>query len=305
MTIYLDVIWLLNFGIDYLLLALTALALKRSYSKRRLILAALFASLIVFFMFTPLSMIFFQAWAKLLYSACIIFIAFGFKRWSYFLKNLFMFYFVTFVVGGGLFALHYFWQTDTEILAGLVISTTTGFGSTFSWIFVIIGIPVVWYFSKQQIQGITIRKLDYAKLAQVSIMIDNMTFETSGLIDSGNQLQDPITRYPVIILEASLLKEQLPKSTIEQLFHWETIDNEERDELLEKRFSLIPYQAVGKKLGLLPALKPDFVKIEYEQEQFITKKVLIGINESPLSTTGDYQCIVHPNILLEKAKVLA
>lgn len=301
MTIYLDIVWLLNFGIDYLLLTLTALALKRNYLKRRVVLAALFASLIVFFMFTPLATILFQAWAKLLYSAAIILIAFGFRRWSYFLKNLFMFYFVTFVVGGGLFALHYFWQTETELLTGLVISTTTGFGSTFSWIFVILGIPTVWYFSRQQIQQITFRKLDYTKLAQVFIQIDNIIIETRGLIDSGNQLQDPITRFPVIILEASLLKAHFPDITVKQLLNWENIRKEERDEFIEKRLTVIPYQAVGKTMGILAALKPDIVKVEYEQQLFITKKVFIGINERSLSTTGDYHCIVHPNILLGKA----
>lgn len=301
MTIYLDIVWLLNFGIDYLLLALTALALKRNYTQRRLILAAIFASLIVFFMFTSLSTLFFKAWVKLIYSACIVLIAFGFKRWSYFLKNLFMFYFVTFVVGGGLFALHYFWKTDAEIVEGLVISTSTGFGSTFSWIFVLIGIPAVWYFSKQQIQQITIRKLDYSKLADVTIQLENLTIKTKGLIDSGNQLHDPFSRAPVIIIEVFLLREGLSEKSIQQILNWDQIESGERDELLQKRFTFIPYQAVGKTMGLLPALKPDYVKVEYEQEQFTTRKVVVAIQERPLSTTGDYHCIVHPNLLLSKS----
>src|SRR5690625_2735362 len=119
MTLYIDVIWFLNLCIDYLLIALTALVLKRKFLHGRMIGAALFASCIVLLLFTPLSSLFYTHWMKFLYSTFIVLIAFGFKRWTYFLQGLLMFYFVTFMIGGGLFALHYFWQTESQLLSGV------------------------------------------------------------------------------------------------------------------------------------------------------------------------------------------
>ncbi|HET7580649.1 MAG TPA: sigma-E processing peptidase SpoIIGA, partial [Bacillales bacterium] len=110
MTLYLDVIWLLNFCIDLLLLQLTAFVLKRNVGKRRLITGALVASVFIFFLFTPFSGVMYNPLVKFAYSIVIVLVVFGYKRFSAFAQGLFMFYFVTFMIGGGMFALHYFMQ---------------------------------------------------------------------------------------------------------------------------------------------------------------------------------------------------
>ena len=55
MKIYLDVIWLLNFCFDSLLLLLTAFILKRQVKKRRVAAGGFIGSVIVLLMFTPVS----------------------------------------------------------------------------------------------------------------------------------------------------------------------------------------------------------------------------------------------------------
>ncbi len=100
MTIYLDLIWLLNLFIDYLLIALTYLLLKRPFQHLRMILAAVFASFIVFLLFTPFSFIVYEPLFKVVYSIFIVLIGFGYKRLRYFFQVLCMFYFVAFMTGG-------------------------------------------------------------------------------------------------------------------------------------------------------------------------------------------------------------
>lgn len=51
MALYLDVIWFLNFCIDFLLIVLTGMVLKRKMQKWRLITGSLIGSLYVFFAF--------------------------------------------------------------------------------------------------------------------------------------------------------------------------------------------------------------------------------------------------------------
>ncbi|WP_216830863.1 sigma-E processing peptidase SpoIIGA [Alkalihalobacterium elongatum] len=299
MTIYLDVIWFLNLCIDFLLIWITAITLKRNIHKWRLFLAALFASLIVFFMFTPIGHLFYQPWMKILYSMAIVWIAFGFYRLTYFIQNLFMFYFVTFMTGGGLFALHFFWQTEIEILDGVMFTKTSGFGSTFSWIFVLIGFPLVWLFSKHQLKQVETRKIHYEQVVNVEISIGQDMLSMKGLVDSGNQLHDPITRAPVMVIEKDALHSMLNNEEIELLLDYENLEKiYEKNHPFCERIRIIPYRVVGKDQQFMIAIKPDHVKVTTANEQHLVKKVLIGINDIKLSNDGDYQCIVHPKMLV-------
>lgn len=299
MTIYLDIIWLLNFCIDVMLVWMTALALKRPLIKWRIILAGFIASTIVLFLFTPLAFLFYQPWMKILFSMLIVLVAFGFKRLSYFIQNVCMFYFVTFMTGGGLFALHYFWQSEVEILNGVMFSKVTGFGSSFSWILVVVGFPLLWYFSKQQFHSMEARKINYENIVEVEVVLDDKKIVVKGLIDSGNQLKDPITRAPVMILEGAALQKVYPDLDIKQLTSIDCLGDEgSKQHPLLHRMRIIPYKVVGNNQDFLFAFKPDEVKIVEGENEHITKKVLVGIQHMTLSTDGDYQSIIHPKMLI-------
>src|SRR5699024_6440953 len=102
MVVYIDVVWLLNFCIDGILILLTATILKKRWKWYRVLGATCIGSSIVLFTFTPYSHIMSQPYVKILCSFLMIFVAFGYSRWRVFLQRLFLFYFITFAVGGGL-----------------------------------------------------------------------------------------------------------------------------------------------------------------------------------------------------------
>ncbi|WP_100404555.1 sigma-E processing peptidase SpoIIGA [Bacillus solitudinis] len=306
MTLYLDVIWFLNLCIDYLLISLAALVLKRPFRQVRFIIAALFASIVVFLMFTSYGYLFYQPWMKALYSAVIVLIAFGYKRMTFFIQGLLMFYFVTFMTGGGLFALHYFWQTDLEILTGLV-TTKSMYGSQISWVFVIIGFPLLWYFSKQRLETIEIKQIQYDQLVTIEVIINQHHFSTQGLIDSGNQLYDPITKVPVMIIEANLLFEAFGENVVLELLSFSENVSEPSDQANElmNRMRIIPYRVIGQTTPFLPAIKPDKVIIKSDQDSIETSKVLVGLQDRELSPEGAYRCIVHPKLLIGQSQRIA
>ncbi len=299
MTLYIDVIWFMNLCIDYLLLALTAIVLKRRFQHVRMILAALFASLIVFLLFTPLASLFYQPWMKLLYSAVIVFIAFGFKRLRYYFQGLLMFYFVTFMTGGGLFALHYFWQTEIDIVQNLSLVNQGYFGSGISWVFVMIGFPMIWWFSKKRFETIEWQRVQYDQLVDVDITIAGYTFRTRGLIDSGNQLTDPLTKKPVMIIESKLLYPFFKKEAIDHImtFH-EGVSDEHADERLVERASIIPYRVIGQSSPFLSGIRPDQIVIYHQAKRFETANVILGLQDKELSPDGAFKSIVHPKLVL-------
>ncbi|QRF33689.1 sigma-E processing peptidase SpoIIGA [Bacillus safensis] len=300
MVIYLDVIWLLNFCFDLLLLLLTAFILKRQVKKRRYMLGALIGSSIVLLLFTPFAMFASHPLGKLLFSVLIVLATFGFQRFRSFFQNLFAFYFVTFLMGGGMIGVHSFLQTNTVIQNGLLISQNDGFGDPISWLFVLTGFPAIWLFSKKRLGEVGVKKRQFDEQVLVEIHIQGETIRLKGLVDSGNQLYDPMTKTPVMIVQADqlmsicgepfleLMKQSHPVEVMQKL--------DDRFPLLD-RLRLVPYRAVGHDHGFLLCLKPDTVIIYSKTHMIQPAKCFVGMSLSGLSADQEFQSIIHPDML--------
>lgn len=265
----------------------------------RLIIGALIASSIVLLHFSPVGNVAGQPIIKVLYSVVIVLVAFGFKRFRFFFQNFFMFYFVTFMVGGGMLGLHYFFQSEAEWVSGAITTYSSGFGDPVSWGMVLIGFPLLWYFSKYQISTIETKKLQFDQIVEVDILIDNVHISVKGLIDTGNQLFDPISKTPVMILDVNQVTSHIPKSIIEcskNVEHLHLID--EMNPWLN-RIRVIPYRGVGQDHQFLAAVKPDYVKVYHNGQIFKISRILIGLSHSTFSTDGEYTCILHPKMVTE------
>lgn len=298
MAIYLDVIWFLNFCIDFLLIVLTGIFLKRKMQKWRLIAGSLIGSSYVLMLFIPMDFSMYHPVIKFVFSFIIILVSFGFQKFSYFLKNVAMFYFVTFVTGGGLFAAHYFLQTDLSIMHGVLATKTTGKGDLLSWAFVCIGFPAVWLFSKKRVDDIKVQKIHYSELVQVEIKIGDCCIRASGLIDSGNKLHDPITKVPVMILDLNQHENDIPEKIIEFSKDMDSYSsNQGSGHEWESRLRIIPFRAVGKDHEFLPAIKPDEVIISSKHGVFSCTRVLLGLTYTTLSSENKFSCIVHPEVM--------
>ncbi|MGG3574395.1 sigma-E processing peptidase SpoIIGA [Bacillus gobiensis] len=303
MEIYLDVIWLLNFCFDLLLLSLTGKILKRNVKKFRLVLGALIGSGIVLIMFTPFSWFVSHPAGKLAFSLLIVFAAFGFKRFRYFLQNWLTFFFVTFLLGGGIIGAHSLLQSDGQLENGALMTASSGFGDPISWIFVIIGFPILWIFSKKRIEDIEIRKIQFEEHVNVQVMIGGQKVFLKGLVDSGNQLYDPLTKTPVMIVYAECLKPIVGEAFLELVKTGDSVHAlEQIDETFPfiDRLRLVPYRGVGQQNQFLLSIKPDDVLVYTKEEIISVEKCFVGISPSGLSSDDDFQAIVHPKMLSEK-----
>jgi stage II sporulation protein GA (sporulation sigma-E factor processing peptidase) len=301
MTIYLDVIWFLNFSFDLFLLLLTAIALKRKIVKIRLLLAALLGSSIVLLMFTPLVFIVSHPIGKIIFSMMMVWIAFGFYRFSYYFQSLLTFYCVTFMIGGGMIGVHYLLQVEMSYLDGVLMTNTNGFGHPISWLFVLIGFPLLWIFSRNRLEGVVAKKIHFDQLVTVSIRVDTTEFTLTGLVDSGNQLFDPITRSPVMIIDTLKVQDYIPDQLVNQAIQDDVMESisERANEShpWEHRVRIIPYRVVGSEHQFLLGFKPDEVWIDTKGEKIKVQKTIVGLNRTNLSSEDEYECIVHPKML--------
>lgn len=304
--VYLDIILLVNIAIDTLLLWFTAFFRKEHVVWWRILLASACGSCYVLLFFFPSFSSLYQWPVKLLLSILILWIAFGRKRLWPFTQNLIIFYFVAFVFGGGVFALQYFFAPKSEILNGLVATHNDGFGVGFKPTFAIlvIGFAMVYVLGRKSYQAIQGPRRMETFLADVIVTLAGERVICKGLVDTGNQLHEPITRTPVMIMETRMLARLLPPPLLrhagEQAGGWEKLERcwEELPPEWQPRVRLVPYRSVSRGMDFLLAIKPDNVSVWQDGLTYETENVLIGLNPIPLAADGTYQAIVHPDMVI-------
>ncbi|MEH7333388.1 sigma-E processing peptidase SpoIIGA [Neobacillus drentensis] len=299
MVVYLDVIWALNLFFDSLLLYLTAIFLKRSIRIWRLLAGGFIGSLIILLAFTPINVYSNHPIAKLLCSVMMVLAAFGYKRLSYFLKALMTLYVATFLIGGALLGAHYFIQYDPELTTKVLMSSVKGFGDPVSWLFVLIGFPVAWHFSRRHMEGMEMTKIQFEQIVNVSLKIGSETFVFKGLVDSGNQLYDPLSRLPVMFVSIKNQLDAIPEEIKKIAADPEPLimgSGEVPDEW-QNRLRIVPCRVVGQEHQLIVAIKPDNILIEQNGDQYLCEKGLVSFTMQQLSADDAFQCIVHPKML--------
>ncbi|QRG65754.1 sigma-E processing peptidase SpoIIGA [Brevibacillus choshinensis] len=305
MVVYLDIILLLNMAIDTMLLWFTAYFRKERVVWWRMLVASLFGCTYLAFFFFPAFSSMYQWSIKLLFSILMLWIAFGNRRLLGFTQNLIIFYFVAFVFGGGVFGLQYFLAPRNEIVHGLVVTHNDGFGVGFkpTLLILIAGFAMIYFLGKKSYRAIQEPRKMEAFLVDVVVSLQGEKVICRGLVDTGNQLHEPITRIPVMIMESRMLAHLLPPPLLRQTDDnggvWEKLDGSWGDLPIEwqSRVRLIPYRSVSRGMDFLLAIKPDHVIVQQGSTRYETQKVLIGLNPIPLAADGQYQAIVHPAMM--------
>lgn len=102
----------------------------------------------------------------------------------------------------------------------------------------------------------------------------------TALVDSGNSLYDPVSKRPVCIVQGDVLKQ---------------LDLLDRPE----KFRLIPYHSIGRQHGLLQAAAAEEVYLQKGGQKLKRENVLLAGSDQPLSRSGRYQMLLHPALLEE------
>lgn len=304
MVIYMDVIWFLNFLVDSLLLWVTAIFLKRNVKVWKILAGGLMGSSLILLAITPIAGLASHPLSKMFVSFCMVLTVFGFKRFKYFMSCLLTFYFSTFLMGGILLGTHYLIMYDLQLRTAVSLESIRGFGDPISWLFVAAAFPAAWHFSKRRVEDLTISSLEYDVLLDVTIQMNGLKLHLKGLVDSGNQLYDPISKTPVMIASISTFRNQLPDEIV--------LLADKKNNLIElahaipdcwsEKMRLIPAKTLGNNDQLLCAFKPDALLIKSGDEQRVAKKALVIFTDQELSSDRRFQCIVHP-VIVEQAVV--
>lgn len=258
MVIYVDTLVFTNIIIDYILLCITSVIVKRNYRLLRLISAAViggFSSLYIFFQtnFYMLDLFF-----KIGMGALIVFVAIGIKDKKIFIFSYIIFLFLSFVLNGAVYFLQNIMGNKVLLCDNLVnyidISPL-----------ILIGLTILIYFAIRCIQRIGDRRINN-DTACLKVNMCGITESYIALVDSGNHLSDPFGDAQVFVIN---------NTAYEQLI------NKLKDVNIENRRRLIPVKTI-ENVGLLEALRCDSAEIIAEEKLYKYNKPIIAASKAPI-----------------------
>lgn len=245
-VIYLDLVFLLNFIYDFLLLITTGVVLKKIFSLKKIFFASFFGAFSIILLFIDFNnlVLFFL---KIFISFIMVYISFGKKK---ILTSMVYLYMNSVILAGFLYYLTIEFSYDRS---GIVF-----FKNSFNvnYVVLIFFAPTILFVYFKQIK---LLKEKINMNLKIKIYFDEKNFVfLSGFIDSGNKLKDPISGKHVIIL--SDIK-KIKKFLINPIY--------------------VPFRAVNKS-GLIRCYKIKYVEVGEK----ILKNYLIGVSDELIDLNG-------------------
>lgn len=294
-VVYIDVLFLVNFFMDFITLTLAGRLLrKKSGIVRRLLSAALGAACFCLIMVLP----FYRNKGLIepcmaepcmaLVSLLMVAAAFPLNGFKDMIKSLMVFYGSNFFLGGAVTGIYNYTklgyylriaakgdvhaQITLGALAGMVIAAC-----------ILWKLIMKWQREKCQKDAVTYL---------VRLKMGNRETREPAFLDTGNHLREPISGKPVILIDMDLAGELLDDEVREAIYIFY-----ETGQLNRTGIRLIPYHSVGKNNGMLAGVFLDCLQIENEGNNIEVAKPCIAVCREPIFAEKAYRILLNPELM--------
>lgn len=295
MTIYIDVVFIENLIMNYIILFATSIIIKVKVKHIRLILASSLGAIYSIIAYMSILEMYSSVILKIILSVIIVYISYNPQNVKNMWKYLVIFYMTSFVFGGAAFALIYIVKPQDILMKnGLFLGTyplkTIILGTIVAFVVIVTSFKLV----KSKIS-----KKDM--FCTIKININKVEIETKAMIDTGNLLKEPISNTPVIVVEHTLLYDCMPKEILNNLENilggdFENISEEVKNKYISK-LKVIPFSSLGKQNGMLIGIKPEEVTVINDENENKINNVIIGIYNKSLTKRGEYRALIGIELL--------
>lgn len=265
MRVYLDIFFLVNFGMNFVVLLAESFFQNRKISLKRLMaagfLGAAMACLYIVSGIHRIVVLLVVCYA--IVSFLLIRIAFGKTTIGSFARNVLFFYVIAFMLAGFLM------QIREQFLFRFSSMGVLGGASAFLLV-------IRWVLPKWKRW-----QSDFSTYYRIRVSYQNKTVIGNALWDTGNRLRDPFTGEPVMLGERKLLCRLWNKKE-------------------EPVVRMLPFHTVGKDSGFLKMFQADYIEVKKENKWIRVEHPWIAICDQYLSSDGEYEMILHPELLQEK-----
>lgn len=284
MEYYVEYIFAENFFIDFILLYITGNLIKKKIIYKRLIIASFIGALYVIIVFCYGKTFLTHFIVKFSISVLMIMVAFDTAGVLANIRIILCFYIVTLLIVGIVSSLYYFIGNKLTVYI-IFISMFMGFAVL-----------------KYLFYEIKMRKEKNNYIRTVNINIDNKTKTLKAFIDTGNELIEPLSGKPVIVVNIECIKDILGQDlTNEILEFYKSKDNSYVNLFLEKNYKLklrvIRYNTISDKGEIMICIIPDSITILGNDKNIIKADAVIGIYPQKISQSEDYDALLFKKLL--------
>ena len=271
--VYLDVFFMINFIMDYMIILITSRIAKIKKKRIRQLAGAGCGALYSVIVIKPLTNHLFKiTLVNILIAAVMVLISFGFTSASVYIKNVFLLFVVSFTMSGIINYLYY-----STVIGKYVRNVLSGNSNKVVNARKFILVSVLAYILLSAIVRIifSVRK-DMELYYDVKITFRGKSVVVRGLYDTGNGLTEPVSGKMVHIAEYKILKPLL-----------------EGDEKAKENIYVIPFHSIGEEDGIMYGIRMDEMVVLVDDEPKFLYNPIIGIYTGNVSKRGNYSVILN------------
>lgn len=267
MTVYADILVLVNFVVDYFLISIACHFLHQKPRLWRLILASLLGGIFSLYILLPQSNTVIQIFIQILMSMALCAVAIGFKNLKSFLRRAAVLFGVNFAYSGAMIAVWIIFEPY-----GMVINNSVVYFNI-SPLFLIL-FSVVGYFVVVLLRKIFKKSFSDNAYCSVTLFCADKSLALSGIADTGNSITDVFGVSEIFITDIGVVDELMG-----------------REKLNPARLRKIPCSTItGERL--LDGYRIDSAKINFNNKNYNFKNPILAVSSIPLD---DCEIIVNPN----------
>jgi len=284
MEYYVEYIFAENFFIDFILLYTTGNLFKLKIIYKRLTLASLIGAIYVILIVYTQKPFVTNFIVKISVSILMIMVSYDIKGIIKNIKVILCFYIVTLIMAGTVFALYSF--INSRVTVNIII------------ISIFMGFAVL----KFLFYEIKLRKEKNNYIRTVTIDVNDKIKSFRAFIDTGNELVDPMSGKPVIVVNIDILGDILGEDVTKEILEFYKNKGENYENLfLEKNYKLklrvIRYNTISNKNELMICIIPDNITISGNDKNITKADAVIGIYPQKINRKEDYDALLFKKLL--------
>lgn len=291
MTFYIDIIFVENIIMNYIILFATGLIIKKDTKHLKLFVSSIIGATYAIMSYISRLEIYTNQITKFLLSIVMIYIAYNPNNIKKMFKDIVIFYLTSFCFGGAAYyLLYYISPQQIKNIGGTLIGS-------YPMKIAILG-GILGFFILNIAFNVIKNKVDKTSIFyDIEVFYKEKSVKVKMLLDTGNLLVEPITSFPVIIIEKEKMKEILSQKDLEIIGKGLVNNFDGLSENLKLRCRIIPFSSIGKNNGMIIGMKPDYIKIYDDENVKIIKKVIIGIYDKKISRNNKYSGLIGLELL--------
>ncbi|MFU0823963.1 sigma-E processing peptidase SpoIIGA [Clostridium sp.] len=264
MVIYLDVFIIENFIVNFFLLYITSQTIKIKTEMRYLVISSVLGTLYaVVALYTKCKYLFYIP-LKCITAIAMILILFRKKKVLVLFKAVLIFLLYSMLLAG----LCIFIEINNSMNINIIINKV-------SYKILLSSIMLIYIFIHRIVVYVQDRREMTSLIYDVDIVTNSEVRKVKAFLDTGNELREPATNLPVMIVE---------KEALNNL------------EIKSKDKFYIPYKVINGFSGKLEGFKPKYINI-YGDNGVEQKEVIVALCNNMISEVSDYNALLSRGIL--------